>query len=206
MSIGTDGESLKPRTTKLILGFRSLTIKPLSDPRTYRPTPVIECELSEFSVASVRGEMESHETYMREALIEAEQGALEGEVPVGAILVAPSGDIIARAHNRPISLSDPTGHAEILVLRQGAAQLENYRLSGHLVYVSLEPCVMCVGAMIQARLAMVVYGAADSKSGAIQSVYRMGTDGKLNHRLEFQGGVLAEECKSLLQAFFRAKR
>ena len=150
--------------------------------------------------------MDEHETYMREALIEAEKGALEGEVPVGAILVAPSGDIIARAHNRPIALNDPTGHAEILVLRQGAAQHENYRLPGHLLYVSLEPCVMCVGAMIQARLAMVVYGAADSKSGAIQSVYRMGTDGKLNHRLEVQGGVLAEECKSLLQAFFRAKR
>ena len=150
--------------------------------------------------------MESHETYMREALIEAEQGVLEGEVPVGAILVAPSGDIIARAHNRPITLNDPTGHAEILVLREGASQLKNYRLPGHLLYVSLEPCVMCVGAMIQARLSLVVYGAADPKGGAIESVYRLGTDGKLNHRLEVKGGVLAEECKSLLQTFFRAKR
>ena len=150
--------------------------------------------------------LDSHETYMREALAEAEKGALEGEVPVGALLVSPTGDIIARAHNRPITLNDPTGHAEILVLRQGAAQLENYRLPGHLLYVSLEPCVMCVGAMIQARLALIVYGAADPKGGAIESVYRLGTDGKLNHRLESQGGILAEECCALLQGFFRAKR
>jgi len=143
---------------------------------------------------------------MKEALIEAEKGALEGEVPVGALLVSPTGDVIARAHNRPITLNDPTGHAEILVLRQGAAQLENYRLSGHVLYVSLEPCVMCVGAMIQARLSLVVYGAADPKGGAIESVYRMGTDGKLNHRLEAKGGVLAEECRALLQAFFQARR
>ena len=157
-------------------------------------------------MAFVRDEMESHETYMKEALIEAEKGALEGEVPVGALLVSPTGDIIGRAHNRPITLNDPTGHAEILVLRQGAAQLGNYRLPGHLLYVSLEPCVMCVGAMLQARLAMVVYGAADPKGGAIESVYRLGTDSKLNHRLEAQGGVLAEECRALIKAFFRAKR
>ena len=150
--------------------------------------------------------MERHETYMRQALAEAQKAVKEGEVPVGALLVSPTGDIIARAHNRPITLNDPTGHAEILVLRQAAVKLENYRLPGHVLYVSLEPCVMCVGAMIQARLALVVYGAADPKGGAIESVYRMGSDGKLNHRLEAQGGVLAEECRALLQAFFRAKR
>ena len=150
--------------------------------------------------------MDRHETYMRQALAEAQKAAKAGEVPVGALLVSPTGDIVGRAHNRPITLNDPTGHAEILVLRQGAAQLENYRLPGHLLYVSLEPCVMCVGAMIQARLAMVVYGAADPKGGAIESVYRLGTDGKLNHRLEAQGGILAEECCALLQGFFRAKR
>jgi tRNA(adenine34) deaminase len=164
---------------------------------------LVEFELSEFSVRDV---MKSHETYMREALIEAEKGAQEGEVPVGALLVSPTGEIIARDHNRPISLNDPTGHAEILVLRQGASKLENYRLPGHVLYVSLEPCVMCVGAMIQARLSLVVYGAADPKGGAIESVYRLGTDGKLNHRLAAQGGVLAEECRALVQAFFRAKR
>jgi len=150
--------------------------------------------------------MERHETYMRQALAEAQKAVKEGEVPVGALLVSPTGDIIARAHNRPITLNDPTGHAEILVLRQGAVQLKNYRLPGHVLYVSLEPCVMCVGAMIQARLAMVVYGAADPKGGAIESVYCMGSDGKLNHRLEARGGVLVDECRALLQAFFKAKR
>lgn len=170
------------------------------------PHTLVEFELSEFSVISVRDVMKSHETYMREALIEAEKGGLEGEVPVGALLVSPTGDIIARDHNRPIALNDPTAHAEILVLRQGASQLENYRLPGHLLYVSLEPCVMCVGAMIQARLSLLVYGATDPKGGAIESVYRLGTDGKLNHRLEVKGGVLAEECRALVQAFFRAKR
>ena len=150
--------------------------------------------------------MESHENYMKEALIEAQKAVKEGEVPVGALLVSPTGGIIARAHNRPITLNDPTGHAEILVLRQGAARLENYRLPGHVLYVSLEPCVMCVGAMIQARLALVVYGASDPKGGAIESVYRLGSDGKLNHRLDACGGVLAEECGVLLQAFFKTKR
>ena len=150
--------------------------------------------------------MERHETYMRQALAEAQKAVEADEVPVGALLVSPTGDIIARAHNRPITLNDPTGHAEILVLRQGAVKLKNYRLPGHVLYVSLEPCVMCVGAMIQARLAMVVYGAADPKGGAIESVYSMGSDGKLNHRLEAQGGVLVDECRALLQAFFKAKR
>jgi len=150
--------------------------------------------------------LHEHETYMREALAEAEKGALQGEVPVGALLVTPDGDIIARAHNRPISLNDPTAHAEILVLRQAAAQLANYRLPGHVLYVTLEPCVMCVGAMVQARLAMVVYGATDPKGGGIESVYQIGTDGLLNHRLQAYGGILAEASEVLLRAFFRAKR
>ncbi len=143
---------------------------------------------------------------MREALAEAEAAALQGEVPVGALLVAPTGEIIARAHNRPISLNDPTAHAEMLALRHAAAQLDNYRLTDHLLYVTLEPCVMCVGAMIQARLAVVIYGAPDPKAGAIESVYTIGSDGLLNHRLQAHGGVLAEESRALLQAFFRPKR
>jgi tRNA(adenine34) deaminase len=150
--------------------------------------------------------LDPHETYMREALAEAEKGALQGEVPVGALLVTPDGDILARAHNRPISLNDPTAHAEILVLRQGAEQLANYRLPGHVLYVTLEPCVMCIGAMVQARLAMVVYGATDPKGGGIESVYQIGTDGLLNHRLQAYGGILAEASEVLLRAFFRAKR
>lgn len=155
---------------------------------------------------SVRDEMERHETYMQEALAEAEEGARQGEVPVGALLVSPTGEIIARAYNRPISLNDPTAHAEILVLRQAAEKISNYRLPDHVLYVTLEPCVMCVGAMVQARLAMVVYGATDPKGGGIESVYQIGTDGLLNHRLQAYGGILAEASEVLLQAFFRARR
>ena len=150
--------------------------------------------------------MEKHETYMREALAEAKEAALQGEVPVGAILVGPSGDVIARGHNRPIGLNDPTAHAEVLVLRQAGSQVENYRLPEHILYVTLEPCVMCVGAMVQARLAMVIYGVPDPKAGAIESVYQIGSDGHLNHRLQASGGVLAEECGALLAAFFKTKR
>ena len=150
--------------------------------------------------------MNEHEIYMKEALAEAEEGARQGEVPVGALLVAPDGDVIARAHNQPISLNDPTAHAEILVLRKAAEHVANYRLPGHVLYVTLEPCVMCVGAMVQARLAMVVYGATDPKGGGIESVYQIGTDGLLNHRLQAYGGILAEASEVLLQAFFRARR
>jgi len=147
-----------------------------------------------------------HETYMRQALAEAEEAAREGEVPVGAILVGPAGDVIARGHNRPIGLNDPTAHAEVLVLRRAGSQLSNYRLPNHVLYVTLEPCLMCVGAIIQARLAVVVYGAPDPKAGAIESIYQVGCDGRLNHRLKATGGVLEEECRAILQAFFRAKR
>ena len=150
--------------------------------------------------------MERHERYMQEALIEAKKGALQGEVPVGALLVSPRGDIVARAHNQPISLNDPTAHAEILALRQAATKTSNYRLTDHVLYVTLEPCVMCVGAMLQARLTKVVYAASDPKGGAVESVYRLGTDGQLNHRLQAEGGILAEESRALLQAFFRSKR
>ena len=150
--------------------------------------------------------MIQHETYMQEALAEAEEGARQEEVPVWALVVAPSGDIIARAYNQPISLNDPTAHAEILALRQAAEKISNYRLPDHVLYVTLEPCVMCVGAMVQARLAKVVYGASDPKGGAIESVYQIGMDGQLNHRLQAQGGILAEESRALLQAFFSSKR
>ena len=150
--------------------------------------------------------MERHETYMRQALAEAEVAARHGEVPVGAILVGPAGDVIARDHNRPIGLNDPTAHAEVLVLRQAGSQLANYRLPNHVLYVTMEPCVMCVGAMVQARLAMVVYGTVDPRAGAVDSVFQIGRDGRLNHRLKVMGGVLGEECRAILQAFFRAKR
>lgn len=150
--------------------------------------------------------MEQHETYMRQALAEAEKAALLGEVPVGALVVSSEGEVIARAHNQPIRLNDPTGHAEIIALREAASRLGNYRLPAHVLYVTLEPCIMCVGAILQARIATVVYGARDVQAGAIESVYEIGTDGRLNHRFQALGGVLAEESRFLLRAFFQRRR
>jgi tRNA(adenine34) deaminase len=150
--------------------------------------------------------MERHETYMRQALAEAGEAARLGEVPVGAVLVSPDGEVVARAYNQPIGLNDPTAHAEILVLRKAAARLSNYRLTGHVLYVSLEPCVMCVGALVHARVAMVVYGAQDTRAGALESVYQIGREARLNHRLQVVAGVLADESRGLLQAFFQARR
>ncbi len=151
-------------------------------------------------------EIDRHLSYMKEALIEAELAAIEGEVPVGAVLVGPDGDILARGHNGPAKLHDPTGHAEILVLREAGSRVGNYRLPGHVLYVTLEPCVMCVGALVHARVAMVVYGAQDPKAGALESVYQIGTDGRLNHCFQVVAGVMAEESRALLQAFFQGRR
>jgi tRNA(adenine34) deaminase len=145
------------------------------------------------------------EFYMGMALEEAEKAGEEGEVPVGAVLVYES-QVIARGHNRPIALQDPTGHAEILILRAGAAIAENYRLSQGTVYVTLEPCIMCAGALIQARVKRLVFGADDPKSGGVQSLYSIPSDPRLNHRLEVKGGVLLEECREVLRRFFRERR
>ena len=143
--------------------------------------------------------------FMQMALEEARKAGEEGEVPVGAVLVS-EGRVIARGHNRPIGLSDPTGHAEILTLRAGAAAAGNYRLTGCTLYVTLEPCVMCAGAIIQARVSRLVYGAEDPKSGGVQSLYAILSDERLNHRVEVQGGVLLEECGEVLRRFFQERR
>ena len=145
------------------------------------------------------------EHFMQVALMAAEAAAALGEVPVGAVLVR-NGEIIARAHNTPIGMSDPTAHAEVLALRQAANREGNYRLLGTTLYVTLEPCVMCVGALMQARLDRVVYGCVDPKAGALGSRYDIGRDGRGNHQLEVRGGVLAEPASRLLQAFFRVRR
>ena len=139
------------------------------------------------------------------AIEEAENGAAEGEVPVGAVVVA-GGKAVAIAHNRPISLNDPTAHAELLAIRAAAAALGSYRLAGATVYVTLEPCVMCVGAMVNARIARLVFGARDEKAGAVGSVYDLGRDGRLNHRIEVVAGLMADECAEMLSDFFRARR
>ncbi len=139
------------------------------------------------------------------AIKEAKSGAAEGEVPVGAVVVA-GGKAVAIAHNRPISLNDPTAHAELLAIRAAAAALGSYRMTGATVYVTLEPCVMCVGAMVNARIARLVFGARDEKAGAVGSVYDLGRDGRLNHRIEVVAGLMADECAELLSEFFRARR
>ena len=142
---------------------------------------------------------------MRLALAEARVAKDEGEVPVGAVVVA-DGRVIARAHNRPIALNDPTAHAEILALREAARAAGNYRLGDCTIYVTIEPCPMCAGALVLARIGRLVYGAADPRAGAVQSCFEIVSSEKLNHRVEASGGVLEEECRSLLQNFFARRR
>jgi tRNA(adenine34) deaminase len=144
--------------------------------------------------------------FMKEALLEATKGFDEGEVPVGAVIVDPAGSIVARAHNQPISLNDPCAHAEILALRQAGIFYKNYRIEGATLVVTIEPCLMCIGAALHARVTRLVFGALDPKWGAVGSLYNMPEDLRLNHRIEVIPGVLAEECLKLLQDFFRMRR
>ncbi len=142
---------------------------------------------------------------MRLALAEAQRGLEAGEVPVGAVVVR-DGAILGRAHNAPIGLADPTAHAEIIALREAGRRLGNHRLPGATLYVTVEPCPMCCGAALHARVARVVYGALDPKTGAVESLYRLLDDARLNHRVEAMAGVLAEECGAVLRRFFEDKR
>jgi len=146
-----------------------------------------------------------HEAFMREALAQARLGADNGEVPVGAVLVV-DGAIVARAFNQPIGRTDPTAHAEILGLRQAALAVGNYRLVDATLYVTIEPCLMCVGAMIHARVREVVFGAPEPRAGALVSAVRALDVPGLNHRFAVTQGVLEDECRELMQAFFRERR
>ena len=143
--------------------------------------------------------------FMADAIAEARRAEAEGEVPVGAIAVA-DGQIVGAGHNQPITLIDPTAHAEILAIRAAASTFKTYRLTAVSIYVTLEPCVMCVGAMVNARIARVIYGARDEKAGALGSVYDVGRDGRLNHRFEVVAGVMEAECTAIMREFFRARR
>ena len=146
------------------------------------------------------------EHWMALALEEAQKAYLEDEVPIGAVLVNSQGVVLAADHNRTRQLNDPTGHAEILVLRKASHFLNNYRLPGTTLYVTIEPCLMCAGAVIQARLERVFFGAADPKAGALGSLYNVSQDGRLNHRFEVVSGTLETECRDLLQKFFKVRR
>ncbi|MDX1608676.1 MAG: tRNA adenosine(34) deaminase TadA [Halofilum sp. (in: g-proteobacteria)] len=147
----------------------------------------------------------SDEHYMGLALEAARRAQARGEVPVGAVVVA-DGRVLGEAGNAPIAEHDPTGHAEVLALRRAARLRENYRLPGTTLYVTLEPCCMCVGAMIHARVERLVFGASDPKSGAAGSVFALARDPAHNHRMEVSGGVLSDDCAAMLRTFFRARR
>jgi tRNA(adenine34) deaminase len=142
---------------------------------------------------------------MREALDEARRGLADGEVPVGAVVVVGE-EIVGRAHNAPVSLADPTAHAEVLALRAAGIKTGNYRLIDATLYATVEPCAMCCGAVLHARVARVVYGAPDPKAGAVASLYQLLDDRRLNHRAAALGGVLGDESAALLRRFFESKR
>lgn len=148
-----------------------------------------------------------HARWMREALAEAVLAAAEGEVPIGAVVVhEPTGRIIGRGRNRREADHDPTAHAEVLALREAGRSLGHWRVLDCTLYVTLEPCPMCAGAMVNARLPKVVYGCDDPKAGAVRTLYQIGEDARLNHRFETVSGVMGEESAELLRAFFRARR
>jgi tRNA(adenine34) deaminase len=143
---------------------------------------------------------------MVRALKEAEAALAEDEVPVGAVVADADGRILALAHNRPRALNDPTAHAEVIALRRAGEVVSNYRLTGCILVVTVEPCIMCMGAAVNARVACLAYGAADPKAGAAGSLYDMASDSRLNHRMDVVSGVRGEECRKMMQRFFRTRR
>jgi len=147
-----------------------------------------------------------HRLHMEMALEEAGMAAGEDEVPVGAVIVHPERGVIARAHNQREMLKDPTAHAEMIAITQAARSLNSWRLDGTFLYVTLEPCPMCAGAIVQARIPWVVYGASDPKAGACDTLYQITNDPRLNHRCQVIAGTLAEPCATILTDFFVAKR
>lgn len=148
--------------------------------------------------------MKTDEMFMRQALAEAKKAQNKGEIPVGAVIVR-DGRILSRGHNQPLRLNDPTAHAEVMAIRKATRKRKNYRLVDSDLYVTLEPCAMCLGAVVLARIRSLVFGAEDPKAGAVRSIMRF-PFAKTNHRPEVRGGILAEECGQILKDFFKAKR
>lgn len=157
-------------------------------------------------VPSPPARVAAYEPLMRRALVEAEHAADAGEVPVGALVVSADGEVLATAHNRREADGDPTAHAEVLALREASRSVGGWRLDGCTLVVTLEPCTMCAGALVLARVATLVYGAVDPKAGAVGSLWDVARDPRLNHRPEVVGGVLPDECGAVLRAFFAARR
>ena len=149
---------------------------------------------------------DQNEFWMRKAIEAAETARDLDEVPIGACLIDVNGELLAVAGNRTITFSDPTAHAEILVLREAAAKIGNYRLTETVLYTTIEPCAMCAGALVNARIARLIFGAHDERFGAVSSVFQICDTSSLNHQIEITAGVLAEDCRKLMQDFFRARR
>ncbi len=147
----------------------------------------------------------SDESFMQQALIMAAKAAEQGEVPVGAIVVV-NDEVVGKGWNKPISSNDPTAHAEVIAVRDAAAALQNYRLTDATLYVTIEPCSMCAGALIHARISRVVYGAMEPKSGAVESNLCLFDAAHVNHQVEYLGGILADECSSVISDFFKRRR
>ena len=150
--------------------------------------------------------VDTHGYFMKIALAEAEKAGQNGEVPVGAVVLSENGEVLSASHNQTIKLADPTAHAEILALRKAALKINNYRLLNTTLYVTVEPCIMCMGAIVHARISRVVFGATDPKWGAAGSLYNYAEDDRLNHRVEIIADVCADDCRRLMQDFFQAKR
>ena len=143
---------------------------------------------------------------LQAALEEARLGLREGGLPIGSVLADSQGRIVARGHNLRVQSGDPTAHAEILAIRAAASKIDNYRLTGTTLYATIEPCVMCAGAIVNARVVRLVYGCLNPKAGAVATLYQITTDARLNHRVEVVGGIRADECATVLQAFFAELR
>jgi tRNA(adenine34) deaminase len=156
-------------------------------------------------MSAVQSALEKHERWMREALRAAQEAGTRDEVPIGSCVVV-AGQVVAIAGNRTRTDCDPTAHAEIVALRAAAQKIGNYRLADAVVYSTIEPCAMCAGALIQARVPLLVYGATDEKAGAIESHFQIFNSHQLNHRVQFVKGVLEAECRELMQEFFKARR
>jgi tRNA(adenine34) deaminase len=187
--------------------YKSLENRSATHSIFWEDAAVVSVPLRELSSKRVicSADMETDVGWMMQALEEARASALAGEVPVGAVLLY-EGRIVARSGNRTIRDCDPTGHAEMVVLRDGARAMGNYRLAGSTLYVTVEPCSMCAGAMIQARINRLVYGCDDPKGGAVRSCFEILAHPRLNHRVEVSAGVLGSECSAILQTFFAARR
>ena len=150
--------------------------------------------------------LDNHTKFMNIALLEAKKAGQIDEVPIGAVLVSENKEILAAAHNKSIKNDDPTAHAEILAIRKAAEKIKNYRLLNTTLYVTVEPCIMCTGALIHARVARIVFGTPDLKWGGMGSLYNLADDRRLNHQIEVVKGVCEDDCRSLIQDFFRTKR